>query len=170
MSKLQELILYIADKCENDEQFGSTKLNKILFFADFTSYARTGKSITGEAYQKLEHGPAPRQLVPAVADLKKDGALAEKTRSYHGYSQRWFVALRDPDISSFTAGDIAIVDEMIDRLRQQSASDVSRLSHQFVGWRAAKLNDDIPYESTWISSKPIGERTLAFAKAVAERL
>jgi hypothetical protein len=29
--RLQELILYIAEKCEEDPTFGATKLNKILY-------------------------------------------------------------------------------------------------------------------------------------------
>ena len=167
--KLQELILYIADRCEDEEEFGSTKLNKILFFADFTAYARTGHAITGEQYQKLEHGPAPRRLLPAIDALKRENALAEKTRGYYGYPQRWYVALRDPDLTQFTAEDIAIVDEVVDRLRGKTGADVSHLSHTFVGWRAAKMNEDIPYETAWISSAPLSEEAEALAETVAKR-
>lgn len=38
--RLAELILYIAEKCERDPNFGATKLNKILTFADFSAYLR----------------------------------------------------------------------------------------------------------------------------------
>jgi hypothetical protein len=37
--RLGELMLYIAKKSQFDQNFGSTKLNKILFYADFVSYA-----------------------------------------------------------------------------------------------------------------------------------
>ena len=47
-AKLRELMLYITQKSEGDPRFGKTKLLKILVEADFTFYARTGRSITGQ--------------------------------------------------------------------------------------------------------------------------
>jgi hypothetical protein len=45
--RLRELVLYISERCERDVYFGKTKLNKVLVFADFSSFARTGRPITG---------------------------------------------------------------------------------------------------------------------------
>ena len=53
--RMAELIVYIADLCQEDPTFGATKLNKILFYADFASYAKYGRPITGQEYQRLEH-------------------------------------------------------------------------------------------------------------------
>ena len=51
--KLRELILYICDKSKNHpKKLGMVKLNKILFFSDFTAYLRHGSSITGAKYFK----------------------------------------------------------------------------------------------------------------------
>lgn len=61
---LKELIVYIANKLALHPKFGATKLNKILFYSDFIAYAKLGKSITGEKYQKLPLGPAPKYLLP----------------------------------------------------------------------------------------------------------
>ena len=161
-NKLQELILYIADRCEGEDEFGSTKLNKILFYADFTAYARTGRAITGDEYQKLERGPAPRHVLSAIQALKKDEALAEKTRSYYGLPQRWFVALRDPDISLFTPQEIAIVDDVITRMRGMNASTVSHISHTLAGWKLAELGETIPYNTVWLSEQSPCEEDLAY--------
>src|SRR5215469_1387653 len=38
--RLTELILYISKKLSNDEYFGQVKLNKVVFFSDFTAYGR----------------------------------------------------------------------------------------------------------------------------------
>ena len=70
--KLRELILLIARSSERDEHFGATKLNKILFYSDFWAYRKLGRSITGEVYRKLEHGPAPKRLLPVVRRMEKD--------------------------------------------------------------------------------------------------
>ena len=70
--RLGELILYIASRCERAQYFGKTKLNKILFYADFLYYKKTGDSITGQEYMRLDQGPAPRRLVPVVEALKRE--------------------------------------------------------------------------------------------------
>ena len=78
MSKLQELILYIARRSEDDRHFGANKLNKLLFYSDFLAYAKTGRSFTGAPYERLEHGPAPRGLAAALEELKPACAEAER--------------------------------------------------------------------------------------------
>jgi len=78
--KFQELMLYIASRSADDQKFGATKLNKILFYADFQAYLSLGKSITGAEYQRLGNGPAPRELKSLEADLieKKFAILQEE--------------------------------------------------------------------------------------------
>lgn len=62
--KRRELILYLASRSEEDPRFSSTKLNKLLFYCDFTAYRQLGQSITGHGYQKLQFGPAPKAMLP----------------------------------------------------------------------------------------------------------
>ena len=47
--RLGELILYVASKCTEDQLFGATKLNKILWRSDFRAYAKHGEPITASA-------------------------------------------------------------------------------------------------------------------------
>ncbi len=53
-AKLRELIIHVATLSGMDEPFGATKLNKILFNADFEAYRQWGKSISGQEYFALE--------------------------------------------------------------------------------------------------------------------
>jgi hypothetical protein len=39
--KLRELILYVSTLSKDDDNFGATKLNKLLFYADFLAYQRS---------------------------------------------------------------------------------------------------------------------------------
>ena len=50
--KFEELVLFVAELSQADENFGATKLNKILFFIDFLSYKRSGVGMTGAKYIK----------------------------------------------------------------------------------------------------------------------
>jgi hypothetical protein len=146
MSKLQELILYIARRSEDDRHFGANKLNKLLFYSDFLAYAKTGRSITGATYERLEHGPAPRGLAAALAELKP--ACAEAERDYFGRKQRRIVALREPDLSEFTGAEIALVDELLDRLRNHDED--GELADRSVGWQVAGVGEEIPYGTAFV--------------------
>ncbi len=164
-NKLKELVLYVSEKCEGDDAFGAVKLNKILFYADFIAYVRLGRSITGHEYQALQQGPAPRRLLPIRDQLAKEGRLIVAPRDYHGQKQTKPIALTSPDLNEFTAEEIAIVDSVIEELWGRNASEVSKLSHLFLGWKLAQENETIPYEVALVSFR---EPTLAQRKKAIE--
>jgi hypothetical protein len=154
-AKLRELILYIARRSERDERFGATKLNKLLFFADFLAYVKLGSSITGQEYQKLPNGPAPRRLLPITKQMESSREFAWADRNYHGRAQRVPVALREPDFGGFSADEIAVVAEVLQTHWDKNARGVSDLSHQFRGWQLAEEGESIPYQMALVQfAKP----------------
>lgn len=165
-AKLAELMLYVALRCEQDPAFGATKLNKILFFADFLAYARTGRAITGQPYQKLDNGPAPRRLLPVQKGLLRSKAAAHATRDYFGRQQTRLVALRQPDLSGFSGSEIAIVDEVVAMLERHDARAASELSHRFLGWQISAKGEDIPYQSALIERRQLTETEEAHALSI----
>ena len=148
-AKLRELVLYIAERCQEHPKFGAVKLNKILFFADFIAYARRGNSITGETYFKLRNGPAPKQLLRVVAELKASGDVREERRVYAIGIQRRLVALRKPKLALFDGFEISLVNEVIEALKDKDAEEVSGLSHHFIGYKLVQDREEIPYESVF---------------------
>lgn len=168
--KLAELILYVAARMADDPSFGATKLNKVLFFADFYHYAQHGRSITGAEYQKLKHGPAPRQLLPVQRALTLKGDAVVRRGQVGPYTQKRLLPLRDPDLSRFAGSEIALVDEIISVLSERSAVEVSELSHCTVGWRIANEGETIPYDSVFLYDEPLTESDRHHAREVAERL
>lgn len=153
--KFRELLLYVAKRSVNDSTFGATKLNKILFFSDFLAYGQLGRSITGAAYQRLEHGPAPRELLPIQEELVNKGEAMVVPSRYFNRVQKRLWAVRDPDISGFSPEEISLVDDVIETLRCHDASDVSLLSHVVaVGWQLAGDREEIPYEAVFLSGEP----------------
>jgi len=162
-----ELVLYVSRKSEDDPRFGSTKLNKILFYADFIHYGKTGRSITGAEYQRLEWGPAPRRLLPIQRELEEGDALAIQKVEYHGRYQKRTVALREPDLSSFSGEEIATVDGVIDDLWGANASDVSDLSHRLPSWQIAEENETIPYVSVFVSDRQLSQAEKDHARVYA---
>jgi hypothetical protein len=148
--KFREMILYVARQSESDPKCGRTKLNKILFYADFRAYDVLGHAISGESYQKLENGPAPRALLRVVEEMEREGACTWAERSYYGKPLKKLLALREPDLSVFEPAEVDLMRSVIDELRPLNATEVSDLSHNFVGWQAAGMNEDIPYSTVFV--------------------
>ena len=154
--KLKQLILYVSQKSAHQPSFGSTKLNKILYFADFLVYINTGNPLTGVEYQRLRYGPAPRRMIPILNDLKKSRQMAMQQILLDGvYACNKPVNLVPPDISLFSSTEISIVDDVIENFDKWTASDTSQVSHDWGGWKYAKDRDIIPYESAFVSNEEI---------------
>ncbi len=143
--KFAELMLYVADRSVDDPDFGATKLNKILFFSDFMAYDKFGSPITGAVYQKLDHGPAPRPLLPIQRDLISKGSAVITPVSRFNFTQKRLTALREAEIDKFSGEEIALVSQVIEILMGKTASQVSEISHRFAGWKLADDGEDIPY-------------------------
>lgn len=164
--KLAELILYVAWMCEGDSSFGATKLNKLLFFADFRAYQLFGSPITGQDYQALPQGPAPRRLLAVRERLVSEGALVIRERDFLGKRQSQPIALREPDLSGFTPEEIAVVDRAIREWWGRTASEISRASHDFVGWQLAAQGESIPYETALFDDHEPSEAEVRLAVAL----
>jgi len=163
--KFRELVLYVATKSASDRTFAATKLNKLLFFSDFLAYRSLGEPITGHRYQKLPRGPTPVALLPIVRELEMEGACEWVERVHFGRKQRVLVALREPDVSVLSAEEVALVDDVIQELWGQNAREVSDLSHEFPGWKAAKMQDDIPYETVFVlPSRPLTVEEIEYGR------
>ena len=148
--KFKELILYIAQESEGDPNFGATKLNKILFFCDFLAYRAFGESISGQRYFKLPYGPAPRALVPALRELEEANDCIQAERAGYGQPQKRVIVRREANVEVFSASQVALINKVIRTLWDNSAREVSHLSHHFIGWQMAGPQEDIPYETVFL--------------------
>ncbi|HEY5058024.1 MAG TPA: Panacea domain-containing protein [Gaiellaceae bacterium] len=166
--KFKELVLYIAEKSETDPWFGATKLNKLLFYSDFLAYGYFGKPITGAVYQKLEHGPAPKKLLPLRAEMIREGSLGIRRERMLKFSQKRPTALRSPDVAVFDAEELDLVDRIIRLFCDRSASEVSRISHDELCWQLAGEKEEIPYQSVFLSTRPASESHFARGRELAE--
>ena len=168
--KFKELLLYVSQKCAHDRTFGATKLNKILFYADFLAYANLGEPITCFDYQKLPFGPAPRRLIPVQTQMIEAGELAlQPVHLWSGNVQKRAVNLRSPDLSVFTAQEIALVDEVIEALENARAEAVSELSHRLVGWKVVEEGESIPYSTIFLSDEPLSEAETERGRELAKQ-
>lgn len=167
--KLKELMLYIADRCQDDAFFGATKLNKVLFWSDMLYYAAHGETITGAEYQRLQFGPAPRRMLPAIRDLEAEKRGAIRERQTMKGTQKRLVPLADANLQPFSAEQIAHVNQIMHALERQGADQLSNRTHDDATWLFAFDGETINPNAIFISNQPITrsemEPGLAEAKA-----
>ncbi|HWW02152.1 MAG TPA: Panacea domain-containing protein [Candidatus Acidoferrum sp.] len=180
--KLKELILYVSTQSVDDTWFGAVKLNKILFYADFLSYLKRGESITGQEYFALREGPAPKRMLPITDKMISDGEFAYQLLDVGmPHRQKKPIALRPPDLKKLRAEDIAIVNEVIDKLRGMNGTQTSEMSHRFAGYVAAFAQGEktkIPYSTVrfdtkefWgIETPPLSQKLISYGKQLAKKL
>lgn len=161
-NKFRNLILYVSKKSEDDPRFGAVKLNKIFYYSDFDAFRRLGQSITGATYQRLQEGPAPRELLPVRAGMIGESIEIAKT-SVGPYTQHRIVALVEPDESLFSDAELRIVDQVIEAMWPMNGAEVTALSHSEPGWMNADSRGDIDYDTAWMrSDEPVTPLTEEF--------
>jgi hypothetical protein len=151
--KLRELILYLSDLCAGDRHFGAVKLNKLLFYADVLAYQRYGQAITGQEYQALPQGPAPRRLKPVIEKMKKAGEFRTEERVSGRFRQLRPTAGRLPNLSKFTTKENDLILEVVQRFWNLNAKQISEESHLFLGWQLANDGETIPYSTVLIGNR-----------------
>lgn len=169
-NKFKEAIMYVCQKSEQDARFGSTKLNKILFYADFRAYTQLKAPITGATYRHLSEGPAPKEMLALRAELEAEGALRIEPRVYFNREQRRPVALRQADLTVFTGQEVAILDAALEYLWGKDATESTDMSHREWGWKLTEENEEIPYALAWLSPDPLSQEQIAFGEQLAQQI
>jgi hypothetical protein len=156
--KFRELVLFLAEKSTGDRPFGAIKLNKLLFYVDFIAYLTLGEAVTNHKYQKLENGPAPRAFLPLTKKMEQKGEIAYRVENYFGKEKRRMVALRDPDLSGFSGEEVALIDNVVAEFWGKNATEMSEMSHEFIGWKLAEIGEDIPYDVALVRAVPANKK------------
>ena len=168
--KFTEMVLHIAERLHNDRAGGATKLNKVLFFAEFTHLRRHHRVISGCVFQKLPHGPAPRQLLPVRHKLIASGAAELIEEDFLGRPQQRLVPARDANLDVFTDDEMQTIDDVLAQLEGMTGTQVSELSHQEPGWQLAETGETIPFSTAFLDfpqhQTPTSER---LSESVAKR-
>jgi len=169
-AKFIELLLCVAERLRLHKAGGATKLNKVLFFADFAHVRRSGSPITGADYQKLPQGPAPRRLKPVREALLASREAMVSREEFLGYELHRLVPLRPANMSVFSEAEMETIDQVLDDLDGLNARQVSDLSHDEPGWRLVNDGDVIPYEAALVGARQVPTATSKrLERDVAER-
>jgi hypothetical protein len=146
--KLKALVHYVCWKCDPSD-LGSTKLNKVLWYADIEWYIKNGASITGEQYLKRQFGPVSKHFYEVVGELSEEGKILQRGVEFFGYPKTEYIPITQPTISDFKPEQISLVDDVVDFVcRQHTARSISLASHDVI-WELAEIGEEIPLYAVW---------------------
>lgn len=146
--KFREVLLYILNKVGAKPNVGETVLYKLLYFIDFDYYEQNRTSITGMQYVKNHFGPTPKKkYFDAILDAMKNQHEIEliKTR-YATKDQKKYLPATQPRLTRLSADEIKHIDEVLNRLSNKNATELSELSHKDMPWIASGSNEVIDYD------------------------
>jgi uncharacterized phage-associated protein len=113
-----------------------TKMNKLLFYADFSHYANTGYSITGLTYVAISHGPVPKNYGAIYDRLWDNGFVDIEEVEYNGYEGEKFLNHDgSPDLGVFTELEVNILERVVKEIGTYSTSRVVDMSHNEMAWK-----------------------------------
>ncbi|GMT39898.1 MAG: hypothetical protein IEMM0001_0633 [bacterium] len=141
LAKVYNAILYF---CRDGGQL-KTKLNKLMFYADFKHFKDYTVSVTGLRYVHLPFGPVPNNYDFYYAELVKEGYLNLDEIFVCNYIGENYVSTKEVDFSCFSDSEIKILSEVKERFKQSSASEIKDFSHNEEAYKKTREGEIIEY-------------------------
>jgi transcriptional regulator with XRE-family HTH domain len=162
VEKFREVLLYVLGKIGAKPNVGETVLYKLLYFIDFDYYETYEEQLIGATYIRNHFGPTPIEFRDLVDHMIEDKELAKIQRPYFEYEQKKYLPLRSPDLSRLSAQEIELINDVLNRLSDMTAKEISTYSHNDIPWQITPEGEAIEYESVFYrtpaySAKPYGE-------------
>ncbi|MCX6736157.1 MAG: DUF4065 domain-containing protein [Candidatus Parcubacteria bacterium] len=158
VEKFKESLLYILGKVGGKPNVGMTVLYKLLYFIDFDYYEKYEEQLIGALYIKNHYGPTPVAFAKIVTQMEKEGAIEQVKSKYFEHEQTKYLPHKRADVSDFTAREIKHIDEVLERLSDKTATELSNLSHKDIPWIVAEEGRPINYESVFYRTEETSVR------------
>ena len=130
IDKLKNILLYFIEKSGG---VFFTKMNKLLFYADFVAYRQTGKGITGLAYKAIQHGPVPVRWDRIYSFY--DEINQEIVQFSDGRAGTKLVSKLSPDMTEFDEDELKVLEFVCERFKSETPTQISETSHQEEAWK-----------------------------------
>jgi len=149
VDKFREVLLYILNKIGSKPNVGETVIYKLLYFIDFDFYEKYEDQLIGATYIKNRYGPTPIEFQKIVERMIKKEEITKIESKYFQYPQTKYLPLRKADLSELRANEIEIIDDVLKKLSDMSAAQISEYSHNDVPWLTTDEGKAIEYESVF---------------------
>jgi transcriptional regulator with XRE-family HTH domain len=148
-TKFRQVLLYILNNVGAKPNIGETVLYKLLYFIDFDFYEKYEEQLIGATYIKNHYGPTPAEFAKLVELMAKKGEIEKVKSGYFNFPQTKYLPRKTPDLSALSAREIKVIDQVLARLSDMNAKQISEYSHKDVPWLTTEEGHKIEYESVF---------------------
>lgn len=127
--KVAEMVRWFVGKCDS---VCPTKLNKLMFYADFHHYRQTGRSISGLRYRAIQYGPVPEHydtIYDNIAGIEKTYEITT-----YGTESTSISLTTEPTMTELTEPEVNTLNTIFTSIGNLKARDIVELSHKETAW------------------------------------
>ena len=158
LKKFKETFLYILNKVGSKPNIGETIIYKLLYFIDFNFYEKYEEQLIGATYIKNRYGPTPIEFKKITDRMIKEEEIEKVESKYFKYPQTKYLPLKKANLSKLKANEIEVIDDVLNRLSDMTARQISGYSHNDVPWLTTADGETIEYESAFYRTSPYSVR------------
>jgi transcriptional regulator with XRE-family HTH domain len=158
LEKFKQVLLYILEKVGAKPNVGMTVLYKLLYFTDFDYYEKHEDQLMGLTYIKNTHGPTPREFAKVVEQMIKNGEIEKVKSTYFKHQQTKYLPRKKPDLGILNGRELEMIESVLDRYSDKTATDLSEMTHRDMPWMATKDKENIEYELAFYRSDEFSVR------------
>lgn len=144
--KLTEMVVFFSEKLAPFK----TKMNKLLFYADFLMFKQSCFSITGLRYNAITMGPVPNNFQSIFEYLSNQKEIDIQIKEFaNGNIGEKFMSRNDRPFNSnlFSEKELETMNKIAKHFKDTSTADIVNLSHLETAWKKnEKEKKSISYE------------------------
>ena len=133
LERLTEMVIFFT----NELQPWKTKMNKLLFYADFLLYKKTCVSMSGASYRAINMGPVPNNFNSIFEYIaNNDDVDICETEFVNGNGEQFKPnKKRKFDTKFFNSTELDVLSQVAERFRDTSTKEIIKISHEEKGWK-----------------------------------
>lgn len=140
--KFTEMVVFFSERLKPYK----TKMNKLLFYADFLMFKQSCFSISGVRYCAIDKGPVPHNFQSIFEYLSNQNVIdIYCTHFPQGYIGEQFIARKDRTFnkSLFTPSEIEILERVSLVFKDITTNDIVEISHLEKAWKENEKNKSV---------------------------
>ncbi|MGL5637766.1 MAG: type II TA system antitoxin MqsA family protein, partial [Cetobacterium sp.] len=141
LEKVENMIIYFINNCEH---VFKTKLNKLMWYADFESFKCNQVGITGLTYIHKPYGAVP-EGIDEILKISKKINITEEINEDFGSVYFKISALENFNEDLFSDKELIILNKVVNKFKNFKNREISNYMHEEEAYKHTKENSIIDY-------------------------
>jgi len=140
--KFTEMVVFFSEQIEPYK----TKMNKLLFYADFLMFKQSCFSISGVRYRAIDMGPVPNNFQSIFEYLANNNYIdINYTQFPQGYTGEQFKARKERPFNPelFTETELEVLNNVVKEFKESSTNTIIETSHLEEAWKKNEKDKNV---------------------------